>query len=83
MLKDCLEIFSEELRRVEKETGDGDRLVLDTYVPADGTYVLVDSYGQVRSYTIKMDKKKELWNKIQRTEKRERKFVSMIITAVL
>lgn len=60
MLKDCLEIFSEELRRAEKETGDGDRLVLDTYVPADGTYVLVDSYGQVRSYTIKMDKKKRI-----------------------
>ena len=60
MLKDCLEIFSEELRRAEKETGDGDRLVLDTYVPADGTYVLVDSHGQVRSYTIKMDKKKRI-----------------------
>ena len=51
--------ISEELRRAEKETGDGDRLVLDTYVPADGTYVLVDSHGQVRSYTIKMDKKKK------------------------
>lgn len=71
------------IKKAEKETGDGDRLVLDTYVPADGTYVLVDSHGQVRSYTIKMDKKKELWNKIQRTAKRERKFVSMIITAVL
>lgn len=83
MLKDCLEIFSEELRRAEKETGDGDRLVLDTYVPADGTYVLVDSYGQVRSYTIKMDKKKRIVEQNPEDEKRERKFVSMIITAVL
>lgn len=57
MLKDCLEIFAEELKRVEERTGDGDQLILGSYIPADGTYVVVDQDGKIRSCTIKLDKK--------------------------
>lgn len=57
MLKDCLEIFQEELKRAEKKTGDAERLILDQYIPADGDYILVKEDGKVDYCSIKLDKK--------------------------
>ena len=60
MLKDCLEVFAEELKRTEETTGDGDRLILDSYIPADGIYVVVNQSGQIRSCAIKLNKKSRI-----------------------
>lgn len=59
MLKECLEVFKEKLD--EK----GDRIIIDTYVPADGTYIIVspkdDSFEIKEAVNIKYNKKaKEL-----------------------
>lgn len=55
MLKQCLEVFDSELS--EK----GDKLILDNYVPVDGTYVIVEPEGDTFKIKdivdIKMDKK--------------------------
>ena len=56
MLADCLEVFKKQLE--EK----GDSLILDSYLPADGTYVLADlSKGGeiVEQGILKWDKKKK------------------------
>lgn len=57
MLKDCLEIFNEQLKQTEQLCGDGDHLILDTYVPADGDYLIVHKDGKVEKCTVTMDKK--------------------------
>ena len=57
MLKDCLEIFNEHLKKTKEACGDGDRLILDTYVPADGDYLIVHKDGKVEKCTVVMDKK--------------------------
>ncbi len=55
MLKECLEVFKHELE--EK----GNKIILDTYVPADGTYVIAepkeDSFEIKEVVNIKQDKK--------------------------
>lgn len=56
MIKECLESFKSELN--EK----GDKLILDNYVPADGTYIIVtpknDSFEVKKEVVnIKLDKK--------------------------
>jgi len=55
VLKECLESFKNELN--EK----GDKLILDNYVPADGTYIIVapkDDFYEVKEViNIKLDKK--------------------------
>lgn len=57
MLKDCLEIFEPILEQ------EGDKLVIDNHVPADGTYVVVDICDdkfEIRDFfDIKFDKKKQ------------------------
>lgn len=54
MLKECLEVFEYELKRA----GEGDKLVLDSYIPADGTYLIVDKNGNPgEPIEIKLDKK--------------------------
>lgn len=60
MLKDCLEVFAEELKRTEEKTGDGDRLILDSYIPADGVYIVVSQSGEIRSCAIKLNKKSRI-----------------------
>lgn len=60
MLKDCLEVFAEELKRTEETTGDGDRLILDSYIPADGVYIVVGQSGEIRSCAIKLNKKSRI-----------------------
>lgn len=42
MLRECMEVFKDMLEE------HGERLILDTYVPADGTYILVDKNGNCR-----------------------------------
>lgn len=56
MLKECIEIFQQEM-----ETKNG-KLVLDTYVPADGTYIIVGKDGKIIEKTdiIKDKKTKEV-----------------------
>lgn len=52
MLKECLEVFEEILK--EK----GEALILDSYVPADGTYILVGRDGSQKAVMdVHMDKK--------------------------
>ncbi|MEG0128105.1 type I-B CRISPR-associated protein Cas8b/Csh1 [Clostridium sp.] len=57
MLNQALEIFKE---MYEKE-GYGDRLILDSYIPSDGTYIIVipykDSFRVEEEINIKYDKK--------------------------
>lgn len=55
MLKECLEVFGEIL---EKERKKGKDIILDSYIPADGTYIFVDKDGNIKeSIEIKLDKK--------------------------
>ena len=56
MLKECLEVFED----MSKESGG--RIILDTYVPADGTYLIVDKEGNVKSNVeiVKDKKTKEI-----------------------
>lgn len=55
MLKECLEYFKKEIE------AKGDRLILDNYIPADGTYIIVapvgDSFKVKETINIKLDKK--------------------------
>ncbi|MDO5337101.1 MAG: CRISPR-associated protein [Eubacteriales bacterium] len=57
MLKECIEIFERQLQ--DKGMG----LILDSYIPADGTYLIVGKDGQCREpVEIRVDKKtKELY----------------------
>lgn len=58
MLKDCLEIFNEEMKRAKEKTGEEERLILDRYIPKDGDYLIVGENGEIRSHTIiKLDRK--------------------------
>ena len=61
MLKECLEVFEDML---EKSQG---QLVLDTYIPADGTYLIVDDAGNIIANTaIAKDKKTKAVDKSSR-----------------
>lgn len=57
MLKDCLEIFSQELESTKDLTGDADRLILDEYIPTDGDYLIIGKDGTIEGCSIKLDKK--------------------------
>lgn len=58
MLQDCIDIF--------KKNPDIDKLILDTYVPADGTYLIMEESGegfyQKELLEIKLDKKTKKLN---------------------
>lgn len=52
MLSECLEIFQERLEEEHEE------LILNSYIPADGTYIFVDQNGDMgEPMNIKIDKK--------------------------
>lgn len=52
MLRECLDVFQHQLN--EKS----EKLILDSYIPADGTYLIVDKDGNIKTaIEIKMDKK--------------------------
>ena len=55
MLHDCIEVFEKQLKV------SGDKLIIDTYVPADGTYIivsLIDGKFSIKEFfDIKYNKK--------------------------
>ena len=52
MFEECLEVFKRELDY-------DNNLILDEYIPADGSYIIVDAEGKIKNYQdIKLDKKK-------------------------
>lgn len=55
MLKDCIEVFEKELRLK------GDKLIIDNYLPSDGTYIIVsiedDKFYIKEVFDIKYNKK--------------------------
>lgn len=52
MFEECLDVFKRELE-------DDNNLILDEYIPADGSYIIVDAEGKIKNYQdIKLDKKK-------------------------
>ena len=52
MLKECMEVFQHLMKKTDN------RLVLDTHIPADGTYLIIDSDGNIKTQIeIKKDKK--------------------------
>lgn len=58
MLKECIKVFEKILK--EK----GDSLILDSYIPIDGTYVIVDlENNKVKHYIIKKDDEKGIIDK--------------------
>lgn len=59
MLKDCLDVFRKMLDK------DGESLILDSYIPADGTYIIVDPITNeiVANEEIKYDKKQKALDK--------------------
>ena len=52
MFEECLEVFKRELDY-------DNNLILDEYIPADGSYIIVYAEGKIKNYQdIKLDKKK-------------------------
>lgn len=52
MFEECLEVFKRELDYDNNH-------ILDEYIPADGSYIIVDAEGKIKNYQdIKLDKKK-------------------------
>lgn len=52
MFEECLEVFK---RKLDYDNN----LILDEYIPADGSYIIVDAEGKIKNYQdIKLDKKK-------------------------
>ena len=51
MLKECLEVFGEVLKQKED-------IILDSYIPTDGTYIFVDAQGKMKEpIEIELNKK--------------------------
>ncbi len=59
MLQECIEVF-------EKELMENPNLILDTYIPAEGTYLIVHQSGEISRTEIVMDKKKHDVNREQK-----------------
>lgn len=55
MLKECLTVFEKQLEEY------GDKLILDSYTPTDGTYIIIkvedDTFSMSPPISIKLDKK--------------------------
>ena len=43
MFEECLEVFKRELDY-------DNNLILDEYIPADGSYIIVDAEGKIKNY---------------------------------
>lgn len=60
LLKECIEVFEKEIQKYENP----DDIILENYIPSDGTYVIVKRDGTFKHYEIKFNKKmKELEEK--------------------
>lgn len=58
MLKDCLEVFERKMKLVKEKDRGEDALILDSYIPADGCYVIVNRDGNIASQMeLKFNKK--------------------------
>ena len=62
MLKDCIEIFAMELEKTEEQFGNREKFILDSYIPADGDYIVVQKDGTLKSRSFKLDKKTRTLN---------------------
>ena len=62
MLKDCIEIFARELEKTEEQIGNREKFILDSYIPADGDYIVVQKDGTLKSRSFKLDKKTRTLN---------------------
>ena len=45
MFEECLDVFKRELE-------DDSNLILDEYIPADGSYIIVDNNGKIKNIKI-------------------------------
>lgn len=52
MFKECLDVFELKLQK------EGENIILDEYIPADGSYLIVKKDGGIKCLDVKMDKKK-------------------------
>ena len=58
MLKDCLEVFKRQMQQVKEKGRAEDALILDSYIPADGCYISVNSDGIIAcQMDLKFNKK--------------------------
>ena len=62
MLKDCIEIFASELEKTEEQFGNREKFILDSYIPVDGDYIVVQKDGTLKSRSFKLDKKTRTLN---------------------
>ena len=62
MLKDCIEIFARELEKTEEQFGNREKFILDSYIPVDGDYIVVQKDGTLKSRSFKLDKKTRTLN---------------------
>ena len=62
MLKDCIEIFAMELEKTKEQFGNREKFILDSYIPADGDYIVVQKDGTLKSRSFKLDKKTRTLN---------------------
>jgi CRISPR-associated protein Csh1 len=62
LLKDCIEIFARELEKTEEQFGNREKFILDSYIPADGDYIVVQKDGTLKSRSFKLDKKTRTLN---------------------
>lgn len=51
MIGECMEVFN--MLWEQKQ----DKVILDDYIPADGSYIFVDASGEMKCFDVKMDKK--------------------------
>ena len=58
VLKDCLEVFKRQMQQVKEKGREEDALILDSYIPADGCYISVNSDGIIAcQMDLKFNKK--------------------------
>lgn len=52
MFEECLDVFELKLQK------EGEKIILNDYIPADGSYLIVKKDGKIKCLDVKMDKKK-------------------------
>lgn len=52
MFEECLAVFELKLQK------EGEEIILNDYIPADGSYLIVKKDGKIKCLDVKMDKKK-------------------------
>ena len=62
MFEECLEVFKKELQKK------GEDIILDEYIPADGSYLIVKKDGSVKCVEVKMDKKTRTLEKLDKSD---------------